>query len=149
MLKKINIRKLYYHLSHQYVTRENVIIAVAFVIAASWAWGSIGVMQRNYHLQQEVDTKSRQQKLVELEVLNAQFEKRYYQSDEYQELEVRRRLGLANPGEKVLILPPSSRQAQQYDQKPFTAAAMSSQSTSQFQQWMNFLFGGNRQNLQE
>ena len=50
-MKKINIRKIYYHLRHRYLTLNNVVIAVALMIGLGWAWGSIGMMQRNFALQ--------------------------------------------------------------------------------------------------
>ena len=128
---------------------NNIVIAVAFFIGASWAWGSIGMMQRNYDLQKQVDTKARQLKLTELETQNLAYEQRYYQSSEYQELEVRKRLGLANPGEHVLILPPNTQQAKEADAVVVNKPVRALEPTSDFQQWMNFLFGGNRQNLQK
>jgi hypothetical protein len=146
-MQKINIRRLYYHLRHRYLTMNNIVIAVAFMIGASWAWGSIGMMQRNYNLQKEVDTKARSLKLAELETQNLAYEQRYYQGAEYQELEVRKRLGLANPGEHVLILPPNTEEAKNADvvvNQPTKVV----EPISDFQQWMNFLFGGNRRNLQ-
>lgn len=146
IMQKINIRKLYYHLRHRYFTINNVVVVVALLIGASWAWGSIGVMQRNYDLQKLVDTKSRQQQLADLEVQSLAFEKKYYQSNEYKELAVRERLGLVAPGEKVLVLPPNSEAAKSADAKlsavAVTAAAVQ---PSKFEQWMNFIFGGNRQ----
>ena len=148
-MKKINTRRLYYHLKHRYLTLNNVILAVALIIGAGWAWGSIGAMQRNYSLQQEVDSKIRQEKLVSLEVQNAQFERRYHQSDEYKELAVRERLGLANPGEKMLILPPNSQQAKAADGVVMASPAVTARAESDFQQWMNFLFGGNHRRLQD
>jgi cell division protein FtsB len=147
-MKKINIRRLYYHVRHRYLTMNNIVIAVAFLIGLSWAWGSIGMMQRNYDLQKEVDTKARNLKLAELETQNLKYEQRYYQSSEYQELEVRKRLGLANPGEHVLILPPNTQQAKNADVVAANRPVRILEPTSDFQQWMNFLFGGNRQNLQ-
>jgi hypothetical protein len=148
-MKKINIRRIYYHIRHRYLTMNNVVIAVAFFIGASWAWGSIGMMQRNYDLQKEVDTKTRNLKLAELQTQNLAYEQRYYQSSEYQELEVRKRLGLANPGEHMLILPPNSQQAISADAAAVNKTAKLVEPTSDVQQWMNFLFGGNRQNLQK
>lgn len=127
---------------------NNIVIAIAFFIGASWAWGSIGMMQRNYALQKEVDAKARTLKLAELETQNLKYEQRYYASSEYQELEVRKRLGLANPGEHVLILPPNTQQAKDADVVATNAPVRTVEATSEFQQWMNFLFGGNRQNLQ-
>ncbi len=107
-MKNINIRKFYYHLRHRYLTMNNVVIAVALIIGASWAWGSIGVMQRNYGLQKELDAKSRQEKLVELETQALTYEQKYYQSSEFKEISARQYLGLVEPGEKVLILPANS-----------------------------------------
>jgi hypothetical protein len=147
-MKKINIRRIYYHIRHRYLTLNNVVIAVAFFIGASWAWGSIGMMQRNYDLQKEVDAKARNLKLAELQTQNLAYEQRYYQSSEYQELEVRKRLGLANPGEHMLILPPNSQQAIAADTATVNKPVKALEPISDFQQWVNFLFGGNRRNLQ-
>lgn len=147
-MNKLNLRRIYYHVRHRYLTMNNVVIAVAFFIGASWAWGSIGMMQRNYALQKEVDTKARTLKLAELETQNLKYEQRYYASSEYQELEVRKRLGLANPGEHVLILPPNTQQAKDADVIAADIPVRTTEAVSDFQQWMNFLFGGNRQNLQ-
>ncbi len=130
------------------MTTNNIVIAVAFVIGLSWAWGSIGMMQRNYALQKEVDSKARSLKLAELETQNLKYEQRYYASSEYQELEVRKRLGLANPGEHVLILPSNTQRAKDADAVVANQPLRVVEPTSDFQQWMNFLFGGNRQNLQ-
>lgn len=141
-MQKINIRKLYYHVRHRYLTMNNVVIAVALVIGASWAWGSIGVMQRNYSLQKEIDTKSRQEKLIDLETQNLAYEQKYYQSSEYKELAMRERLGLGMPGEKVLILPSNSKRAKAQGQ-PGSETPVSVEPESNFQQWVNFLFGGN------
>jgi hypothetical protein len=149
-MKNINIRKHYYHLRHRYLTMNTIVITIALVIGASWAWGSIGMMQRNFALQKEIDTKTRQQKLADLEVETLTYEQKYYQSNEYKELSVRQHLGLANPGEKVLILPPNSAVAKQADvafaQKPSRQVLVEA---GDFQQWVNFLFGGNRRDLQK
>lgn len=147
-MNTLNFRRLYYHIRHRYLTMNNIVIAVAFFIGLSWAWGSIGMMQRNYALQKEVDAKARNLKLAELETQNLKYEQRYYQSSEYQELEVRKRLGLANPGESVLILPPNTQQAKDADVVVADKPVRTAVPTSDFQQWMNFLFGGNRRNLQ-
>jgi hypothetical protein len=83
-MKKINIRRLYYHISHNYFTLNNLVIAVAFLIAAGWVWGSLGVMQRNYDLQKELDYKKRQLQLAELQTSSLELEGRYYRTQEYQ-----------------------------------------------------------------
>lgn len=145
-MKKINIRKLYYHVRHRYFTMNNVVVGIALVIGMGWAWASVQAMQRNYALQKEVDNKERQQKLIELENDSLSYQQNYYRSAEYQELAVRERLGFADPGEKVLILPPNSDAAKKADEKASgkAAAVPVTEPTSNFQQWMNFLFGANK-----
>lgn len=145
-MKKINTRKLIYRIRNKYLTLNNVVIGVAFLIAASWVWGSLGVMQRNYALQKEVDLKQRQLQLAELETKSMELEKRYYGTREYQELAVRQDLGLGLPGEKVLILPANSQSAKDADTTISDVAAVDTLQVSNFEQWMNFLFGANHKN---
>lgn len=125
---------------------NNLVVVVAFLIAASWAWGSIGVLQKNYALQRVVDDKHRQAKLIQLQTENLAYEQRYYKSVEYQELALRERTGVALPGERVVILPPNSEAAKLADsQKTTVASTEHPKEMGNFQQWMNFLFGGSRQ----
>jgi hypothetical protein len=147
-MQKINIRKYYYRLTHSYLTLNNLVVVIAFVIAASWVWGSIGVMQRNYLLQKELDGKKQLLKITELKTLSAQLEQKYYQSDEYKELAVRTRLGRVNPGEKLIILPPNSPATIASDTQTVARQAAVTP-PGNFQQWMNFLFGGNSKSLQK
>lgn len=144
-MKKINIRRLYYHIRHNYFTLNNLVIAIAFLIAAGWVWGSLGVMQRNYDLQKELDYKKRQLQLAELQTSSLELEGRYYRTQEYQELAVRQHLGLVLPGESVLVLPPNTQVAKDADKVVQTTAPVPVQ-TSNFNQWMNFLFGANNKN---
>jgi hypothetical protein len=148
-MKNTNIRKIYYHIRYRYITMNNVVITIVLLVGLGWAWASIGVMQRNYDLQKEVDGKMRQQKLLDLENQALAYEQKYYQTREYQELAIRDRLGLASPGEKVLLLPPNSQAAEKMSQ---TATAPSAQTLEKpvdnMQQWVNFLFGGNHNKLE-
>lgn len=144
-MKNINIRKTYYLVRHRYLTMNNVVMAIALLVGIGWAWASVGAMQRNYDLQKEVDDKARHQKLLELEAQALTFEQKYYQTTEYQELAVRERLNLANPGEKMILLPPNSVAATQTDALLADTPQLQPDETqsSNFQQWVNFLFGGN------
>lgn len=144
---KINTRRLYYRIRHRYFTLNNVVIAVAFVIAASWVWGSLGVMQRNYNLQKEVDLKQRQLQLAQIETSSLELEGRYYQTTEYQELAVRQDLGLVLPGESVLILPANSQLAKDADAPTASQATSTVVPVGNFRQWVNFLFGGNSKSI--
>lgn len=137
-MPNINIQKLIYHVRHRYVTVNNVIIAVAFLIAASWVWGSLDMMQRNYSLQRDLDRKERQLALTQLQRDNMELQKKYYETTEYQELEARESLGLVRSGEKALILPANTVRSD--DTAPITRQAQPQ--TSNLAQWMNFLFGG-------
>lgn len=146
-MSHINIRKFIYTFRHKYVTFNNMVFVVAFLIAAGWAWGSLQAMQRNYSLQKEVDYKQRQLELTQLQHDSLALQKNYYQSDEYKELALRDSLGLVMPGEKLLILPPNSDAAKKTDAdatntnttvQPVTNQA----TTSNIVQWVNFLFGG-------
>ena len=146
-MPKINIKKIIYHIRWRYLTLNNVVLAIAFVIGANWAWGSIEMMQRNYTLQRTLDIKQREQTLAELENATLAFEKRYYESTEYKELAARKYLGLASSGEKVLILPPTVASEDQGQDSQLTAGA--TQSPSNIKQWVDFLSGNNRRRLQD
>jgi hypothetical protein len=146
-MPKINIKKLIYHIRWRYLTLNNVVLVIAFVIGANWVWGSITMMQRNYTLQRTLDLKKREQTLAELETATLVFEKKYYESNEYKELAARQYLGLAEEGEKVLILPPSDAAGTTNSQKEQESTAV--QPPGNFKQWMDFLLGSNRRNLQK
>jgi cell division protein FtsB len=148
-MKNINIRKVYYHLRHRYFTMNNVVMTIALLVGVGWAWASVGAMQRNYNLQKEVDDKARQAKLIELETQSLVFEQKYFKSTEYQELALRERLGLANPGEKVLMLPSNTDAAKKADASFIATPQVkaSDEPVSNYQLWMNFLFGGNSKDL--
>ena len=142
------IQRLIYTIRHRFMTMNNIVLAVAAVIAVSWALSSVQAVQRNYELQRTVDDKKRQEKLIELQADNLQFEQNYYKSNEYLTLEAKRRLGLAEPGEKVLVLPPNSAAVQAEDKAETTASAPVPSETvppPPFTQWMNFLFGAKPQ----
>ena len=138
------LKRLLYHVRHRYLTMNNIVLAVAVVIAVSWAWASVQAVQRNYVLQREVDDKRRQAKLIELQTENLEYEQRYYKSREYLALEAKRRLGLAEPGEKVLVLPPNTAEAKALDDtagQDSGAIASTPVPPSPLQQWLDFLFG--------
>ena len=146
-MQKINIQKLVYHIRHKYLTLNNMVIAIAFLIAASWIWGSLGMMQRNYNLQKDVDYKKRLLELTQLQRDNLSLQKNYYQTAEYQEIAVRDSLGLVRPGEKALVLPNNSQAAFDADAAKDTQSTQAK--TSNLEQWVNFLFGGYSKSISE
>lgn len=146
-MKKIKIRHIYYVITHKYLTTSNAVIGIALMIAAGFVWGSMGVMQRNYNLQKELDDKSRQLIVAQLDTDNAKLEQRYYNTNEYKELAVRERLGLGTPGESVIILPPNTRVAKEADKNLTAVTTVKQAPISNFEQWMNFLFGRNSKRI--
>jgi len=146
-MQKINIQKLVYHIRHKYLTLNNMVIAIAFLIAASWIWGSLGMMQRNYSLQKDVDYKKRLLELTQLQRDNLSLQKNYYQTAEYQEIAVRDSLGLVRPGEKALVLPNNSQAAIDADTAKVSQTTQTK--TSNLEQWVNFLFGGYSKSISE
>ena len=141
-MNTLKLKRFWYHVRHDYLTLNNVVVAAAALIALSWAWGSIESMQRNYELQQMVDQKKYQLTVEKLRTELLAYESKYYESDEYLDLAVRQRLGRGSPGEKLLIVPSTDAAKQQ----PTAHNTPQKQPTSNFQQWMNFLFGGNSRN---
>jgi len=129
------------------MTLNNAVIFIAFIIAVNWVWGSLGVMQKNFTLQKEHDDKSRQLILAQLDSENAKLEQRYYKTDEYKELAVRQRLGLVTPGESLLVLPQNSQAVIDADKASQVTSTPQLPPTSNFKQWMNFLFGSNSKNM--
>lgn len=136
-MNMLKLKRFWYHVRHDYLTLNNVVVAAAALIALSWAWGSIESMQRNYELQQMVDQKKYQLTVEKLRTELLAYESKYYESDEYLDLAVRQRLGRGSPGEKLLIVPSTDAAKQQ----PTAHNTPQKQPTSNFQQWINFLFG--------
>ena len=124
---------------------NNGVLILAFLITMSWAWGTVEAIQRNFALQQEVDTLKQQNALAELQNQTLEFQRSYYNTNEFLELSAREHLGKALPGEKVLILPPNTAQ-------PVAAAAndvplKAIKDRSNVEQWMYFLFAKKSQPL--
>lgn len=128
-----------YHL-RRYVTLNNAAIAIAGLIALSWLWGTVVTLQKNFTLQQQVDALDQDVQIAELQNGSLEFQQQYLRSDEYLELAAREKLGRVAPGEKVIILPevPETSASEQRTTVPTVEP-------SNFQQWMRFFFGNNRQ----
>ena len=129
-----------YRVKHDLLTLNNVIIGLAAIVALGWVWGSLGVMQRNYTLQQTLNRKNQELQLANLEAQSLKLEQQYFKTEEYQELAVHARLGKGLPGEKVLIVPKQvevDAPLLQTANPPLTDA----EPPTNFEQWMRFLFG--------
>ncbi len=137
-----HIKRFIYHLRYHYPIREIITVLLVGIAIVWFIWGSVQAMQKNYELRKVVQDRTRQAELVELETLALEYEQRYLQSEEYQRLSVRERLGYGDPGEKVLVLPANSTASSEGDAAPATQRAESPR-PSNLSQWGTFLFGGN------
>lgn len=121
-----------------YLTIQNGTIVAAFLIALGWTWGTVQTLQKNFAYQQEVDLLRETVELDALRNQNLKFQQEYYRSPEYLELSAREKLGKANPGERLIILPDSRGIVDNVgvsDDQPSTARA------SNLSQWVRFFFG--------
>ncbi|MBB1552458.1 hypothetical protein HG452_002855 [Candidatus Saccharibacteria bacterium] len=134
---KAKTRRLKYYFSNDILTLSNIIMVSVIFISVIWVWGNIAAMEKNYAIQKKLELKQRQALIDEISYKTLEYEQKYLKSSEYQELAVREKLGLAMPGEHVLIL---SKYPE--EQKERRTEALK---TSNFTQWINFLFGGNAQ----
>ena len=134
---KAKTRRAKYYFSNDILTLSNIIMVSVMFISVIWVWGNITAMEKNYAIQKKLELKQRQALIDEISYKTLEYEQKYLKSSEYQELAVREKLGLAMPGEHVLIL---SKYPE--EQKERRTEALK---TSNFTQWINFLFGGNAQ----
>ncbi|MDR0398094.1 MAG: hypothetical protein LBH36_02865 [Candidatus Nomurabacteria bacterium] len=145
---KTKLRQLKYVLKHDFFNMNNVVLLIAAVICVNWVWSAITTMDRNYELQKRVDDKRRQQLVLELQTATMRYERNFHKTKEYQELAAREKLGLALPGEKLLALAPNSAEARDKYKTEVVAESSGEEDTqSNFVQWMNFLFGANKNKM--
>ena len=117
------------------LTLNNVVLAVALVLALSWAWSTISVLAKNYDLSAQVEQARLDTDVMKLQNENLQLEQSYYKTPEYLELSARKLLNKAQAGEHLVILP------QTEEQTPTTATTTTVVEKSNFEQWIDFLFG--------
>lgn len=128
MLKKIKT----------YFTLTNGVMVVALAIAILSVMGTVDALQKNFTLQQQVDSLQQENAIAELANDNQRFQNKYYQSNEYLELSAREHLNKANQDEKLLVLPASTRTSPPENETPSATPLVQ---RSNFDQWMYFLFG--------
>lgn len=129
------------HLVNRYrhlLTIQNAGLAIAFVVALSWVWGAVVTLQKNYQHQQQVDINTQKIAVLKLQNQNYQFQQAYFKSDEFLELSARQKLGLALPGEKLVILPSSEDIT---DTVQTATAPVTTEQEDNFSQWLQFFFG--------
>lgn len=138
---EINIKQRLQHALRQYrhlLTIQNAGLVVAIVIALGWVWGSVVTLQKNYKYQRQVDTNNQLIELKKLQNKTYEYQQAYYKSDEFLELSARSQLGLAFPGEHLVLLPSSEGITDKTAAQP--VAHTVTEPESNFARWIHFLF---------
>ncbi len=135
----------------KYANMNNFALIFIVFVSICFVCGTISTIDMNFGAQKRLDDLKRKEKLVELEVAMQEYEKNYYKTDEYKDLAARQKLGLASPGEKVLILPANSpevkREIELEQSKQLKTEKTVRADVSNFQQWIDFLSGKNASQL--
>ena|SRR5579862_8768373 len=84
---------------------RNIALYIFGIVVLAIAWSGAKTVQDNYELQKQITTLQQQNSLLSLENGNTYLQNQFYQTNEYLELSARQNLGLAAPGEQVLLIP--------------------------------------------
>ena len=130
-------RRLHYFTMRDILTLNNIVLVIAAILCFSWTWGAISSMSRNWALEEKLKTRRLEAAKLELEVQTLKLEQQYYQTEEYQELMARSKLGKKAEGETVVILPENSEDAKtKYIQQDIER----NEYRNNFSEWLDFLF---------
>ncbi|MFZ1458927.1 MAG: septum formation initiator family protein [Candidatus Saccharimonadales bacterium] len=126
----------YYQMFRRHATLNNGVLAAAAIIVLASVWNTVETLQKNFLLQQRVDTMKQEIAIAEIETETLKLQQQYLKSTEYQELTARAKLGKSSPGEKVIILPPLPKSDTPQAETPTTRVPRSN-----FAKWTQFFFG--------
>ena len=128
---------------------RNVGFYIFAVIVLAIAWSGVKTVQNNYELQKHISVLEQQNDVLELLNQNTGLQSQFYKTDQYLELAARQNLGLAAPGETVLLVPKSV--AMKYVDPSLALAQTGLESDSSdvpkskfaqnFSDWRDFLLG--------
>ena len=133
----------------EFFSVNNVGFYIFAVIVLAIAWSGVRTVQNNYELQKQIALLKQQNEVLKLSNESTALKSRFYETDQYLDLAARQNLGLAAPGETVLLIPKAT--AMKYvDQslipKPDDSGDTSSESSKSrfaqnFNDWREFLLG--------
>lgn len=84
---------------------RNIGLYIFGVVVVAIAWSGAKTVQSNYELQKKISELRQENTVLSLQNSNTELQNQYYKTDQYLELSARQNLGLAAPGEKVLLVP--------------------------------------------
>ncbi|OGL36127.1 hypothetical protein A3E49_00660 [Candidatus Saccharibacteria bacterium RIFCSPHIGHO2_12_FULL_49_19] len=135
--------------SSRFTDVRNIGLYVFAIVVLAISWSAVKTIQRNYELQNEIATLQQENEILKLYNENTALQNQYLETDQYLELAARQNLGLAAPGEKVLLAP--STVAEKYIDKSLFPVAEDSSAKPEdgdgyrrnLQAWYDFLLGRN------
>jgi cell division protein FtsB len=134
--------------ARQLLDVRNLGLYVFGIVVLAIAWSGAKTVQNNYELQKKISALSQQNAVLSLENSNTYLQNQYYKTDQYLELSARQNLGLAAPGEQVMLVPRQTAlkyvdpSLDQSSQKTQTAAADTrSKPVKNLEAWRDFLLG--------
>ena len=142
MLQKIKNLILKYQLNDV----RNLGLLVFCGIAIAVTWSGAQAVQLNYSLQKRIAKIEEENKILELQNATEKLRNEYYKTSQFQDLEARRVLGRAAPGEKVYVV--TEQAALSHVKTPEPAKESTAQETpvkkskmqQNFEDWMDFFF---------
>ena len=136
---KNDLRRAGFGLKRDFLTVENVVLLLAIVLCLVWTYQSVAAMSRNWELSERLTAERKSLELLNIEVEMAELENEYYQTNEYQELMVRRNLDKKASGENMVVMPENSDIAKNKHNESMETVVEEEQ-YSNFQKWMMYLF---------
>src|SRR3990167_9666970 len=89
----------------EFFSVNNVGFYIFAVIVLAIAWSGVRTVQNNYELQKQIALLKQQNEVLKLSNESTALKSRFYETDQYLDLAARQNLGLAAPGETVLLIP--------------------------------------------
>lgn len=89
----------------QLADARNIGLYIFGLVVLAVAWSGAKTVQDNYALQKQISTLKQQNAILGLLNENTALQNEYYKTDQFLELSARQNLGLAAPGEQVMIVP--------------------------------------------
>jgi cell division protein FtsB len=102
---KSHIRALWRKSESFVLDGRNIALVIFLILAVSLTYGIFKSSDKNQRLKADIERLKTENDITELENENIRLGAKYFTSRTYIELEARRRLNKALPGETVLILP--------------------------------------------
>lgn len=80
-------------------------LVLFLIVALMVSWSGVKVIQTNYELQKQISAMQQEVDVQQLANANLKLQNRYYQTDQYLELQARQDFGLGGAGETQVIVP--------------------------------------------